>query len=425
LQGRWLWNLDLLKVQYDALQKQCLFKFQQPYFEKYAPTFELNLVGGRGYSTIDPVNLEAVYSSMMQDWDIGVRREGLFPLVGEGIFCQDGDAWKHSRALLRKQFARLEYDDFEVWEPYVEALVDRLASTQGMADLQPAFFDFTLSTTTALLFGEPVDSLGKERRDEFSHHFDYGTYISMLRLRIADKCWLINTAAFRKSCNIVKKFAAHFVTQAVTCQADEGETRASEQYPFILDLHQSYGNEQLVRDQLVNVLLAGRDTTACSLSWAFFLLVRHPRVLQRLKEEVATVTKGETRIKKSHVRQMPYLKAVWDETLRLYPQIPVNVRVANKDTYLPRGGGPDGLSRLLVPKHTGVGVSVYHMHRSKTLFGEDADCFRPERWLTDELDKIGWGFMPFHNGPRICLGSKYNTIIIAQTSHHTMAADFR
>jgi cytochrome P450 len=53
-----------------------------------------------------------------------------------------------------------------------------------------------------------------------------------------------------------------------------------------------------------------------------------------------------------------------------------------------------------------VGYSVYHMHRQKHLYGEDATEFRPERWEGSELDKIGWGFMPFHGGPRLCLGSK-------------------
>jgi cytochrome P450 len=92
--------------------------------------------------------------------------------------------------------------------------------------------------------------------------------------------------------------------------------------------------------------------------------------------------------------------------LRLYPQLPVNIRIALKTTLLPRGGGPDGCSPVLIRRGTGVGFSTYHMHRLKSLYGEDATEFRPERWLGSELDNIGWGFMPFHGGPRICLGSE-------------------
>ncbi len=97
--------------------------------------------------------------------------------------------------------------------------------------------------------------------------------------------------------------------------------------------------------------------------------------------------------------------------LRLYPQLPVNVRVALKTTLLPSGGGPDGHSPVLIRRGTGVGYSVYHMHRQKSLYGDDAAEFRPERWEGSELDKkIGWGFMPFHGGPRICLGSKQHLL---------------
>ncbi|KAJ5737455.1 Cytochrome P450 E-class CYP52 [Penicillium malachiteum] len=84
----------------------------------------------------------------------------------------------------------------------------------------------------------------------------------------------------------------------------------------------------------------------------------------------------------------------------------MNVRVAAKTTVIPSGGGPDGRSPLLIPKGTGVGYSVYHMHRLRSLYGKDANEFRPERWLDQELEDIGWGFMPFHGGSRICLGKE-------------------
>jgi cytochrome P450 len=78
-----------------------------------------------------------------------------------------------------------------------------------------------------------------------------------------------------------------------------------------------------------------------------------------------------------------------------------------KTTVIPRGGGLDGLTTVLIPKGTGIGFSPYHMHRDKDLYGDDANEFRPERWEGSELKNIGWGYMPFHGGPRICLGSKH------------------
>lgn len=95
-----------------------------------------------------------------------------------------------------------------------------------------------------------------------------------------------------------------------------------------------------------------------------------------------------------------------------------------KTTLLPSGGGPDGHSPVLVRRGTGVGFSTYHMHRLKSLYGEDATEFRPERWLGSELDDIGWGFMPFHGGPRMCLGSTYLPLYIGPAPRLISVGDF-
>ena len=92
------------------------------------------------------------------------------------------------------------------------------------------------------------------------------------------------------------------------------------------------------------------------------------------------------------------------EVLRLYPSVPVNSREAISLTTLPIGGGPDGKSPILVRPGEGVGYCVYAMHRRKDIYGDDADAFRPERWEGDSLKDIGWAYLPFNGGPRLCLG---------------------
>lgn len=289
----------------------------------------------------------------------------------------------------------------------MDAFIAAFAKSKGVVDIQPACFQFTLSTTTALLFGEPIDDLGTDMTKEFGDNFDYASEKTALRIRLADLCFLYNPSSFKASCNVVRRFANYFVQKALKCQVEQGETEAFERYPFILDMYKESRDSKVVCDQLINVLLAGRDTTACTMSWALFMLVRHPEKLAKLREEIFNATGGKTKFTRTHLLAMPYLKAVINETLRLYPQIPVNVRIALSTTYLPRGGGPEGKDPILIKKGQGVGFSTYHMHRSKEVFGEDATHFRPERWMTGELADIGSGFMPFHSGPRICLGKDF------------------
>lgn len=87
--------------------------------------------------------------------------------------------------------------------------------------------------------------------------------------------------------------------------------------------------------------------------------------------------------------------------------MPVNSRAAEKTTTLPVGGGPDGTAPILVRKGEAVGYCVYAMHRRKDIYGPDADQFRPERWEDDALKDVGWGYLPFNGGPRVCLGQEF------------------
>ncbi|KND89795.1 Cytochrome P450 [Tolypocladium ophioglossoides CBS 100239] len=82
------------------------------------------------------------------------------------------------------------------------------------------------------------------------------------------------------------------------------------------------------------------------------------------------------------------------------------MRAANKDTVLPKGGGPDGQAPLFVPKGTSCRFTLYSLHRRKDVYGDDAEQFRPERWDTLRTTR-SWGYVPFSGGPRICIGQQF------------------
>lgn len=93
--------------------------------------------------------------------------------------------------------------------------------------------------------------------------------------------------------------------------------------------------------------------------------------------------------------------------LRLYPILPLFGRVANKDTFLPLGGGPDGTSRVFVPKGTLTMINTHTLHRRSDVFGDDSDEFKPERW--ESLKTLNhWSYLPFGGGPRVCIGRKFS-----------------
>lgn len=152
-----------------------------------------------------------------------------------------------------------------------------------------------------------------EETDTFEKAFDNASYISAIRLRLADLEWLYKPTKFLSDCAVVKKYASHFVQLALD-EKMNSEKAASERHAFILDLYEAMHDPVLVRDQLVHVLIAGRDTTACLLSWAFFQLVRHPEVLARLREEIQVVTGGSTELTRAKITKMKYLTCVINES---------------------------------------------------------------------------------------------------------------
>jgi cytochrome P450 len=354
--------------------------------------------------------------------------------MGSGIFTQDGAVWKRSRGLLRPQFTSNRYQNFSEIRGCVENLIRSIPET-GIVDLQPLFFRLTFDTTTFLLFGETMSSLKDSdvagQESEFAEAFNVSQEYLSHRGRLGQFYWLTNTPTFRKSCRTSHRFVDQAVQRALDAAAAANATKPSatdgeglgdaprKRYVFIDALIEQTQDKKELRDQCLNVLLAGRDTTACCLTWTLRLLVRHPRVLDKLRAEIEAVAglgEDAPQPTREQLKQMHYLDLILKEVLRLYPAVPVNSRAALKTTTLPVGGGPDGQSPVLVREGSAVGYCVYAMHRRKELYGEDALEFRPERWEDGNLlREIGYGYLPFNGGPRLCLGQDFALLEAAYT----------
>lgn len=192
----------------------------------------------------------------------------------------------------------------------------------------------------------------------------------------------------------------HIITAHITSPVpnDSKSTR----YNFLAALLDSTDNHATIRSELLNILLAGRDTVASLLSNILWELPRHPSMLHTLRAELTSIC-GSSPPTYADLKNMKFLRAIVNESQRLYPIVPMNSREALVDTVLPRGGGEDGMSPVMVPKGSYVGWNSFSMQRRRDLFGEDADVFRAERWLEPGF-RPGWAYVPFSGGPRVCIG---------------------
>ncbi|KAL6718937.1 hypothetical protein ACLMJK_003172 [Lecanora helva] len=384
------------------------------------------MVGAPTISTIEPENLKTILSTKFKDFNIDhMRKEGLKSIMGEGIFSSDGQFWQHSRALLRPTFARAELDDPVFLEAHAQDLMKAIAAeSEGgkVIDLQPLFSSASLDVITEFLFGESARSLDPDKRkskdgnkteaEDFFNAFSYIVRsINGQDSKYGALSMFLPDFDFKKNKKIMDTYVDKIIENAIMDEKNSGSMDDShKRHTFLSDIVKSTQDRPRLRAEFLNVLLAGRDTTESFLSGLFFMLSQRPEIFMKLQQEIDSSGIPLTP-SFSQLKSLPYLRACLNETQRLYPSAPENDRTAINDTTLPLGGGPDGKSPVFVKKGSTMHWSVFAMHRRKDLFGEDAEEFRPERWIDGPNGEKGlrtsWEYIPFNGGPRTCIGQQF------------------
>jgi len=343
--------------------------------------------------------------------------------------------------LSKPNFVRDQVADLDLEENHVQHLMRVTpANSSGWTEdinLQTLFFRLTLDSATEFLFGDSVNSQiadlrGKtnpnstsDRTDEklFAFSFDDGQRHLARRSRFQDKYWLHNPKEFREDTRHVRAFVDHFVDLALEATASTyGQEKAAEEgqktkYVVSHALAQQTRDPEELRSQLVNILLAGRDTTASLLSFLFHHLVRNPEIYRTLRSAVlrdfGTYTNpNSANLTFAGLKSCSYLQYCLNETLRLTTVVPGNSRTAIRDTTIPRGGGPDGSKPVYVRKGQPVEYTIHVLHQRKDIWGPDASDFKPERWAKKNAGRYPsesqhWEYLPFNGGPRICIGQQF------------------
>ncbi|UXX95248.1 cytochrome P450 [Streptomyces sp. AD2-2] len=152
-----------------------------------------------------------------------------------------------------------------------------------------------------------------------------------------------------------------------------------------------------LRDEVITTFAAGHETTAITLTWAFYLLSRHREVLERVQREVDGVL-GDALPTPDDLAEMPYTLRVFEEALRLYPSAPILPRLARRDT---------GLGGHRVPAGSRVLVNLYDIHRHPRHW-PDPERFDPDRFLPEAgKGRHRFAYLPFGAGPHLCIGKHF------------------
>ncbi len=235
----------------------------------------------------------------------------------------------------------------------------------GLTDIQPLFFRLTLDSASEFLFGESVNcqlqtessSLKKDDEIELANVIEEVQVTTANGIRLGDKYWVVFNKKFYDQVNIIKSFVNQFVQQALSFDEKTEENPAS----YLHAIAKETRDPVKLRSEISTLLFGGRDTTASALSWFFFLVAKHPKVYQRLRKAVLDEFGSYSNPKSMTYESMKacrYLQWCINETLRLHSIAPVISRAASKDTTLPTGGGPDGMSPIYLKKGDPVSLAV-------------------------------------------------------------------
>jgi cytochrome P450 len=250
--------------------------------------------------------------------------------LGQGIFTQEDAEWLHSRKLLRPIFSSLQVPDLDILESHVQLLLlrifekidDKSHQTKPMRMLE-LFMNLATDSATGFLLGHSTtsqantyDHLRGKNGMTFSKGFDTALYYLGRRARLTAFYWVLNPPRFREACSVVKEVTSKIIKDAIDARAENGYTCDPMKNVLSLLLEQGE-NPERSRDQLLNLLLAGTDTTASFMAWIFLSLAREPHVYAKLRAEIIEILgKSKERTPtREDLERMTYLGKVMDESM--------------------------------------------------------------------------------------------------------------
>jgi enediyne biosynthesis protein E7 len=337
-------------------------------------------------------------------------------VIGDGLLTSEGELWKKQRKTIQPVFlAKRVAQQFGAIAEEAENLVARLRVHQGgePVDMREEMTGLTLGVLGRTLLNADLGAF-----ESIGHSFEAVQDQAMFEMMSLGTVpiWspLPKQIRFRRARKELQE-----ITDALV--ADRRKNPTADQDDVISRLIESTREETdpevartRMRDELVTLLLAGHETTASTLSWAFYLIDKHPEVWERLHAEAVEVFSGGPLVYED-LHRLKYTSMVLDEVMRLYPPVWILPRLAQEE---------DEIGGYYVRAGADVLICPYLLHRHPG-FWSDPDRFDPERFDSANVSgRHRYAYIPFGAGPRFCVGNNLGmmeaTLVLA-----TVARDLR
>ncbi|KAJ6590601.1 cytochrome P450 [Mycena vulgaris] len=424
-------GLNTMRSMVNNFQKGYLGDNLAEWASTLGPVFNLRIMFENRMFTTEPEHIKSILATNFTGFEKGSHFRFQFDsLLGSGVFNADGEMWKFHRGISRPFFTKDRISDLQGYARYADRTLNLLSERlqEGYAvDFQDLASRYTLDWTTEFLFGANAESLSSSlpypgdsesatqsnlsAADLFARSFVEAQTQTSLRTRYGP-AWPLRELGGDKvkaHMSVVYDFVEPIIQKAIDRNQNLDKKVVELEQSTLLDyLVQQTEDMSVLRDETLNMLIAGRDTTTCLLTSTIYALAENPSVLSRLRAEILDEfgTTGIPTIQ--DLRALKYTRAVLNESLRLWPPVPINIR-KSKAAALWAPVIP-GEKPFCVPARTKCSYSVLLMHRRTDLWGPDAAKYDPDRFLDERYQKYlapnPYIFLPFNAGPRICMGSQ-------------------
>jgi cytochrome P450 len=378
-----------------AFGEQRRIAFFMELTRKYGEIASFRLGPRRIFLISDPKLIEQVLVTDARHYIKHFGARAYKPILGNGLVTSEGETWLRQRRLSQPAFlkqrvlayaplmAEITTQSLDRWQP------------GSAVDIHLEFSEITSAIALKTLFN--LDDPGDRDRFTTTLREVFDQISNRFHLMIALPRWIPSPANRRLNRGVKELFGVvdGFIAKG-RARTEPGEDLLS-RLLMAQDVDGSKMPDDLLRDEMMTLYLAGHETTALTLTWSWYLISQHPEVEAKLVAEWNRVLGGRCPTP-DDLPQLPYTDSVITEAMRLYPPVYLIGREATQDLEL---GG------YRVKKGYTIFMSQWVNHRDPRYFPEP-EAFRPERWDEGLAKKIPkYAYYPFGGGQRVCIGNTF------------------
>ncbi len=353
------------------------------------------------FTVLHPDHIEHVLQFNSRNYLRGRSYRVLREAAGNGLFVSEGEFWRRQRRLAQPAFHRERISSFG--KAFTDSALEMVSRWDKANQKQEPIELFTeMSQLTLRIVGKTLFSTDlREQTEVMGRMMEIGSEYAIKRMwKFIKLPETLPTQANRRY-RAAMRDGDRVIYEIIDDRRRQAKTDANDLLAMLMSAQDEESGEGMsdkqLRDEAFSLMVAGHETSALALTWAWYLISKHPEVEKKLDEELATVLNG----REPTVEDLPrltYTARIIQETLRLYPPVYGLGRTAIDD---------DKIGGYHVPAKSEVVILPYITHRHPD-FWDEPDKFDPDRFAPDRAtSRLRYAYFPFGGGPRQCIGNNF------------------